>query len=242
MKPQAKYLNMSLIVAAIFVGAFFVTKISLATNLLDKYFTQVYLNKKTTTSTIAKLQQQFGVIGWLPGKEFEILLPTGSTQPFYIPTSTAPTYLQENIEKKIAQLQEPTVEEEKQTIEALLIEHNLPIAVLNVWRPRTYFKVQNLTQQTWQKENTLLLSSDHQGVLSHFRDQTWLSPTIITQMNEEQVDPKEIATFEFFLDSRGAADRVYDHKYEIKVAGINIYLEKKGAWYWLTRVDPYTPY
>lgn len=207
---------------------FFVVKISAASNLIDKYFTQVYLNKKIATSSAEKLQQPFGVISWLPGKEFEILLPNPSTQPVFIPTSTAPTYLQENIEKKIAQLQEPTVEEEKQTIGALLIEHNLPIAVLNVWRPRTYFKVQNLTQQTWQKENTLLHSFDHQGGLSHFRDQTWLSPTIITQMNEKSVDPKEIATFEFFLDGRGTADRVYDHKYEIRVAGKNIYLEKKA--------------
>lgn len=243
MKPQAKYFNIFLLIAAICIGAFFVAKISLASNLLDKYFVQVYLNKKTTSSTPSyTLQQQFGIISWLPGKEFEILLPTASTQPFYIPTSTAPTYIQENIEKKIAQLQEPTPQEKTQTIEALLVKHNLPIAVLNVWRPKTYLQIKNLTDQTWQKENTLLISTDHQGSLSHFRDQTWLSPTVITQMNEEQVGPGKIATFEFFLDGRGQAERVYDHKYEIQVAGVNIYLEKKGAWYWLTRVDPYTPY
>lgn len=242
MLPCAKNFNILLIIAAICFGAFFVPKNSLATGLLDKYFTQVYLNIKITTSSVDKLQQQFGVISWLPGKEFEILLPTPNTQPFYIPTSTAPTYLQENIEKKIALLQEPTPQEEKQIIEALLVKHNLPIAVLNVWRPKTYLQIKNLTQQTWFQENTILLSSDHQGNLSHFRDQTWISPYAITQMNESQVGPGEVATFEFFLDGRGAANRVYDHKYEVQVAGQNIYLEKKGSWYWLTRVDPYTPY
>lgn len=242
MKPCAKYLNIFIFTAAICIGAFFVTKISLANNFLDKYFTQVYLKKTTTPITKNDIQQQFGIINWLPGKEFEILLPSNSTRFFYIPTSTAPIYLQENIEKKIAQLQEPTEEETNQTIEALLIEHNLPIAILNVWRPKTYFKIQNLTNQTWKKENTLLISTDHQGNLSHFRDQTWLSPTNITQMSEQQVGPGEIATFEFYLDGRGAADRVYDHKYELQVNGINVYLEKKGAWFWLTRVDPYEPY
>ena len=242
MPPRAKNFNFFLLTAAICIGAFFVAKNSLATGLLDKYFTQVYLNQKITTSTVDKLQQPFGVISWLPGKEFEILLPTANTQPFYIPTSTAPTYIQENIEKKIAQLQEPTAQEKTQTIEALLVEHNLPIAVLNVWRPRTYFKIQNLTEKPWQQTNTYLLSTDHQGLLSHFRDQTWLDSTTITQMNEKQVDPGEIATFEFFLDGRGSADRVYDHKYELVTDDKTVYLEKKGAWYWLTRVDPYVPF
>ncbi len=243
MKPCAKYFNILIIFAAISVGAFFVPKISLATDILDKYFNQVYLTKKfTTTSTSSTSQHQFGLINWLPGKEFEILLPDSNTQPFFIPTSTAPTYIQENIEKKIALLQEPTPQEKIQTIEALLVEHNLPIAVLNVWRPRTYFKIQNLTEQTWQQADTYLTSTDHQGNLSHFRDQTWLSPTTITQMNEQQVAPQEIATFEFYLDGRGQADHVYDHKYELVVGEKTIYLEKKGAWYWLTRVDPYVPY
>ncbi len=243
MKPGTQNLNIFFVLAVIFISAFFIAKISWAGNFLDKYFSQIYLNTKNISSTNkTSATNQFGIISWLPGREFEILLPPNNTQPFFIPTSTAPTYLQENIEKKIALLQEPTPQEKTQTIEALLIEHNLPIAILNVWRPRTYLKIQNLTNQTWTQAETYIKSSDHLGGLSHFRDQTWLDSTTITHMTEPVVANGEIATFEFFLDGRGTADRVYDHKYELVVGEKTIYLEKKGAWYWLTRVDPYVPY
>lgn len=237
-----RYLYIFVIFTASCLGVFFISQITLANNLLFDYFTKIYLPHSENSPYTDSVQNDFGVVTWLPGKEFEILLATSQTQPFFIPTTTAPDYIKANLEKKIEILQTPTAAEAKEKIEALLIEHNLPIAILNVWRPKTIFKIQNLTQNTWQQNHIFLTSTNHTGDLSFFRDSSWLDDTTITSMNESEVAPGEIATFEFYLDGRGKAETVYDHKYGLRLDNKNIFLEKKGSWYWLTRVDPYTPY
>lgn len=235
-----RYLYVFVIFAASCLGVFFISQITLANNLLLEYFTKTYLPTHEQPFSDA-VQNEFGVITFLPGKEFEVLLTSSKTKPFYIPTTTAPEYIKKNIEKKIEILQTPTTEEAKIKIEALVTEHNLPIAILNVWRPKTILKIKNLTTTTWQQADTILTSTNHIGNLSFFRDSSWIDDRKITAMKELTVAPGEIATFEFFLDGRGQAETVYDHKYELQVHNTSVYLEKKGAWYWLTRVDPYQP-
>lgn len=226
------------------LGAFFVFHTASAQNILIDYFTKVYLSGSTSTRLISQTAStNFGVIAWLPGKEFEVFIPKDQATPFpTVPTHATPAYVQENLEKKIELLQQPTAEEKRQTIAAQITEHNLPIAVLNVWRPHTVIKIKNLTADTWRQDTTWLTSSDHQGNLSFFRDPTWVSPRVITTMTEATVPPQGIATFDFLLDGRGQADRVYDHRYQLEVGGTPVHLDAKGALYWLTRVDPYTPY
>jgi len=181
-------------------------------------------------------------ISWLPGEEFIVLLlKIHGRQRGKLPFDKTPGFIKENIQKKIADLQKPTPEEKQKTIEAELIKHNLPIAVLNVWRPKVVIKIKNMTDKTWQKEKTFLLSEDTKGRISFFRDPSWINERVITTMKESEIGPGEVATFEFLIDSRGKPF-LYYHVYKLQVSGKILHFTPRGALHWLTRVDPYTPY
>jgi len=212
-------------------------------DLTIEYFAKIYLppeNKITINS--ANTSNNFGIIDWLPGEEFEILLSQNkqTRAAENIPIDNTPQYLIENLYKQIKIVQKPTNYELQQEILATVVEHNLPIAVLNVWRPHTVIKIKNLSQETWLKNNTVLTSTNFNGDLSFFRDSTWQAPKLIANMTEARVAPEEIATFEFLIDGRGQP-RVYDHVYKLLINNQPIHLDAKGALYWLTRVDAYKP-
>ncbi len=211
-----------------------------------KYFNKVFY---LTTQQLSQTNNQTGVISWLPGEEFIVLLKPlrleKSTEKklveVEVPLDNTPGFIKENIQKKIADLQKPTAEERQKTIEAELVYHNLPIAVLNVWRPKVTIQVRNLTDKNWYRDATLLLSEDTNGNVSFFRDPTWINTRVITTMKENEVGPGEVATFEFLIDGRGKPF-LYYHVYKLQVDGRILHFTPRGALHWLTRVDPYTPY
>ncbi len=231
----SKYLVASLLVAFFIVQIIPVT----ANEALLNYFDKAYLNN-SNNNILPISDNEIGIIDWLPGQEFEILLQNQKSEiKNEIPLNKTPEYILENLEKKIKILQKPNTIEAAKTIQASVTEHNLPIAVLNVWRPHTVIKIKNETKETWLQKNTKLVSENFSGNLSFFRDPTWLSKKIITTMDEKKVLPGKIATFEFIIDGRGQS-MVYGHVYKLKINDKLIHLDAKGALYWLTRVDPYS--
>ncbi len=236
-KQQTIFLFLIAALSAVFIFAPINSTSAQKQDKIINYFTKsFYLNNQSDT-----LNKQ-DIISWLPGEEFIVLLlKIHGRQRENLPFDKTPGFIKENIKKKIADLQKPTAEEKQKTIEAELIEHNLPIAVLNVWRPKVVMKIKNLTDKTWQKENTLLLSEDTKGRLSFFRDPTWINEKTITTMKENEVGPGEVATFEFLIDGRGKPF-LYYHVYKLQVDGRILHFTPRGALHWLTRVDPYTPY
>lgn len=228
-------------VTSLLVTFFVAQPIQAESDLAIEYFNKTYLlHENKTTADSVNISNNFGIIDWLPGREFEILLNPIQNQQFIknIPLDNTPDYIIANLYKQIEILQQPTEEELEQKILASVVQHNLPIAVLNVWRPHTVIKIKNLSQEIWFKDNVLLASTDFEGSLSFFRDPTWQTASQITNMTESEVGPEETATFEFLIDGRGRP-RVYRHVYKILISGDAIHMNAKGALYWLTRVDPY---
>ena len=211
-----------------------------------KYFNKVFY---LTTKQLSQTNNDQGIISWLPGEEFIVLLKPlrqdqekNNDQPEQnVPLDNTPEFIKENIKRKIADLQKPTEEEKQKTVEAELVYHNLPIAVLNVWRPKVKIQIRNLTNKNWYRDETFLLSEDTNGNVSFFRDPTWINTRIITAMQENEVRPGEVATFEFLIDGRGKPF-LYYHVYKLQVDGKILHFTPRGALHWLTRVDPYTPY
>lgn len=243
MKAKGDNQEIMLVMATSLLVAFFVgSKAYASVDLIIEYFNKTFWpqSNETTASDIVS-DGNFGIISWLPGKEFEILL--NHEQPaatMTIPTNTTPQHIIDNLYKRIVLVQEPTAEELKQEILATVVEHNLPIAVLNVWRPHTTIKIKNLTNYAWQQAEVVLTSSNFEGGLSFFRDPSWESAMVITTMQEQEVAPGETASFEFLIDGRGRP-HVYDHVYRMLINKQPIHLDAKGGFYWLTRVDPYNP-
>jgi len=231
-------------IVTLFVVTFFIAQPTTAKenteDVLVDYFLKTYTSEQDDTGNGEHVMQRtlFGTINWLPGEEFEIFLIKKENAISQIEKDKTPEFIKENITKKIEQLQQPTAEELAQPIAARVINHNLPIAVLNVWRPHTVITVLNETDDVWSKNSTLLLSENTDGNMSFFRDTTWISDRIITTMNEPEVAPGETATFEFLLDGRGQS-RLYYHVYKLEVNNHILHLDAKGSLHWLTRVDDY---
>lgn len=83
---------------------------------------------------------------------------------------------------------------------ARLVETNMPLAMLDNWRPTVTFKFKNTGVTTWNQNVQLDLFDLGNGV-SRFRDSSWSANNGKIRLNENSVRPGEIGTFTVRLDT-----------------------------------------
>jgi hypothetical protein len=116
---------------------------------------------------------------------------------------------------------------------AELTDNNLPVAVLNTWRPKIKMTFTNTGSKDWSKP--ILKSYDIDYTNSWFRDWSWQNNKTIATSNKT-VKVGESVTFEFYLKPYWKANtyphvyKLFDNDQEIKINGKNEFLT-------YTRVD-----
>ncbi|MCH7492597.1 N-acetylmuramoyl-L-alanine amidase [Patescibacteria group bacterium] len=80
--------------------------------------------------------------------------------------------------------------------QATLAGHNIPPALLNLWRPVITVKFKNTGLAIWDQHVTLE-AFDLGNSVSRFRDKSWLGDYTTTRLNESSVKPGEYGTFTF---------------------------------------------
>lgn len=74
----------------------------------------------------------------------------------------------------------------------------IPVATLNVWRPKVVMKFKNSGTTTWNR-NMVLKITNSSNKISTFRDKTWISSSVAARLKEVSVKPGQIGTFVFYL-------------------------------------------
>ncbi|NUM25894.1 MAG: type VII secretion protein EccB [Candidatus Buchananbacteria bacterium] len=127
---------------------------------------------------------------------------------------------------------------------AQIVEHNIPVAVRNTWRPiQITMKIQNnSTDITWLARKTALEITNDDGSTSYFHDPNdWINKTTAAAaVNKTYIKPGEIGEFKFTLDPRGIKRGNYILKFGLKLLdqnGKEIFLNGEQNWRREIRVD-----
>jgi len=119
-----------------------------------------------------------------------------------------------------------------------VISHNVPAAMLSIWRPSITVEVMNTGSETWRGgSRTVMKVFDIVGTQSPFYDRyDWINKEVAAWQLERYVRPGETATFKLFLNPPELAG-LYDLRLEFFNNGKRIYINNDKGYYLPTRVD-----
>ncbi|MDD5040200.1 MAG: N-acetylmuramoyl-L-alanine amidase [Patescibacteria group bacterium] len=116
--------------------------------------------------------------------------------------------------------------------QAAFVEHNIPAAVMNVWRLGVVIKFKNTGITTWDR-SVVLKAYDLGDAVSRFHDISWVNNYSPARLKEQSVKPGETGTFEFRFRSP-AEPGVYFDRFVLDRNGSAV---QGGEFTLLTRVD-----
>lgn len=118
---------------------------------------------------------------------------------------------------------------------AELKSHNIPLAMLNVWRMPIIAKFKNTGVATWDRD--LVLSSYDLGMRpSVFYDPTWDYSVGRFELLEKEVAPGEVGTFKFYLDAP-LQPGLYMNVLQLEIPGRDDVVVQNGQIPMVTRID-----
>lgn len=126
---------------------------------------------------------------------------------------------------------------------AQIIDHNIPVAVRNTWKPIPItMKVQNNgTETIWLARKTALEIYNIDGTTSYFYDPNdWVKSNVAAvAVNKTYIKPGEVGEFKFTLDPRNIKPGNYILNFKLKLTDQNkdIYLNGGLEWRREIRVD-----
>lgn len=132
----------------------------------------------------------------------------------------------------IAQSEDYSITRVDSTTQASFVEHNIPPAVLNLWRPTVTVKFKNSGLTTWD-HNISLRVYDLGDNVSRFRSRTWPSEFTAVRLSESSVRPGQTGTFSFRFDPPAQPGLYYNRFELIQNGGV----VQGGNFSLLTRVD-----
>ena len=131
----------------------------------------------------------------------------------------------------------------KAGVAAQILEHNIPIAVRNNWRPiPVTMKIQNTSSDTtWLARKTALEIYNIDGTTSDFYDPNdWVRKEVAAvAIDRTYIKPGEIGTFKFTIDPRGLTKGKYILNFKLKLLDKDkdVYLNGGLEWRREIRVD-----
>jgi len=131
----------------------------------------------------------------------------------------------------------------KPGVAAQILEHNIPIAARNTWRPiEITMKIQNTSADTtWLSRKTALEIYNSDGTTSYFYDSNdWVREEVAAvPVNKSEIKPGEVGEFRFTLDPRGIKAGTYVLSFKLKLLDKNkdVYLDGGLEWNREIRVD-----
>ena len=126
---------------------------------------------------------------------------------------------------------------------AEVVEHNLPVAVRNTWRPiAVTLKLKNTSQDmTWLSRKTALEVYDAKGGTSQFYDANdWVRPTVAAvPINGTTIKPGAVGEFKFTIDPRGIPKGTHSLIFKLRLLDKDKQVVINGGdeWTQLVRVD-----
>ncbi len=131
----------------------------------------------------------------------------------------------------------------KPGVAAQILEHNIPVAVRNKWKPVVIrMKIKNISPDTiWLAKKTALEIYDAAGKTSPFYDPNdWVRKEVAAvPLNKSTIKPGEVGEFKFTLDPRGIKPGTYILNFQLKLLDKNkdVYLDGRLEWRREIRVD-----
>jgi len=131
----------------------------------------------------------------------------------------------------------------KSGVAAQIINHNLPVAVRNDWKPIDIeMNIKNTSADiTWLSRRTALELKHHDGTTSPFYDPNdWVRKEVVgVPLNGATIGPGETGEFKFTLDPRGIKPGIYILTFELKLLDKekDVYLSGGLKWKREIRVD-----
>ncbi len=132
----------------------------------------------------------------------------------------------------------------KPGVAAQIIEHNIPVAVRNTWRPiQIKMKIQNTSADTtWLARKTALEIYNDDGSTSYFYDPNdWVNKSVAAvPVNKTYIKPGETGEFVFTLDPRNIKRGTYILRFSLKLLdqnGKEVFLNGGQNWRREIRVD-----
>ncbi len=131
----------------------------------------------------------------------------------------------------------------KNGISAEIIEHNIPLAVKNTWKPISItMKIKNTSADiTWLAKKTALEIYNQDGSTSYFYDANdWVREKVAAvPVGKTYIKPGEIGEFKFTLDPRNIKRNTYIMKFKLVLLdkGKEVYLNGLLEWPRQIRVD-----
>ena len=120
--------------------------------------------------------------------------------------------------------------------QATLAGHNIPPALLNLWRPVITVKFKNIGLAIWDQHVTLEVFDLGKSV-SRFKDNSWLGDYTTARLNERSVKPGEYGTFTFRV--LPPEPGLYFNNFYIQRWGKVV---QNGEFSLITRVDGLNPF
>jgi len=131
----------------------------------------------------------------------------------------------------------------KAGLSAQIIEHNLPVAVKNTWKPiQITMKIKNTSADTtWLARKTALGIYNQDGSTSYFYDPNdWVRKEVAAvSVGKTYIKPGETGEFKFTLDPRGIKKGTYVLNFKLKLIDKDkeAYLNGQQTWTVKIRVD-----
>ena len=132
----------------------------------------------------------------------------------------------------------------KAGLSAQILEHNIPVAVRNTWRPLAItMKIQNTSADTaWLARKTALEIYNLDGSTSYFYDPNdWVRKEVAAvAINKTYVKPGEVGEFKFTIDPRNIKKGTHYLNIQLKLLdqdGKQVYLDGRLEWHREIRVD-----
>jgi hypothetical protein len=131
----------------------------------------------------------------------------------------------------------------KPGVSAQIIEHNIPIAVSNLWKPIDItMKIKNTSADTaWLNRKTALELYNLDGTTSYFYDPNdWVREEVVgVPLNGSTIEPGEIGEFKFTLDPRNIKPNHYILNFQLKLLDQDedVFLDGRDQWHREIRVD-----
>lgn len=131
----------------------------------------------------------------------------------------------------------------KSGLAAQILEHNIPIAIKNDWKPiEISIKINNASPDTtWLSQRTALKLLNHDGKTSPFYDSNdWVRTDVVgVPLNKKTIAPGENGEFKFTLDPRGVKPGIYSLNFELHLLdkGKQPYLNGGLQWKREIRID-----
>ncbi|MBI2636743.1 MAG: hypothetical protein HYW81_00940 [Parcubacteria group bacterium] len=129
-------------------------------------------------------------------------------------------------------------------VSAQVLEHNIPVAVRNRWRPISItLKFKNTsTDEVWTSRRSAVSLRGEDGSESPFYDRNdWIDKRVVgVPQNKSRIAPGETGIVKFTLDPRKVTPGTYRLVFsmELRDAQEDVYLNGRATWERLIRVDP----